>query len=88
MQKALTIPVKKGFTRWLSGKESPANAGNTRDAGSIPGQGRSPAEGHGNPPQDSCLGTPMDRGVWHDTVGQRVRHDLANKQQATTEVKT
>ena len=35
-----------------------------RDAGSIPGLARSPGEGHGNPLQYSCLGNPMDRGVW------------------------
>ena len=41
-------------------KNLPINAG---DAGSIPGWGRSPAEGSGNPLQCSCLGNPMDRGV-------------------------
>ena len=43
----------------------------TGDAGSIPGSGRSPREGNGNPLQYSCLGNPMDRGAWLDTV-QRV----------------
>ena len=43
----------------------PANAGNM---GSIPGSGRSPGEGNGNPLQYSCLGNPMDRGVWQATV--------------------
>ena len=38
-----------------------ANAG---DTGSIPGLGRSPGEGNGNPFQSSCLGNPMDRGAW------------------------
>ena len=41
----------------------PANAGDTKDTGSIPGSGRSPGEGNGNPLQDSCLGNPMDRGA-------------------------
>ena len=36
-------------------KSPPANAGDVRDAGSIPGSGRSPGEGHGNPLQYSCL---------------------------------
>ena len=45
-------------------KNSPANAGDIRDAGSIPGLGRSPGGGHGNPFQDSCLENPMDRGAW------------------------
>ena len=43
----------------------PANAG---DVGSIPGSGRSPGEGNGNPLQYSCLGNPMDRGAWQTTV--------------------
>ena len=40
----------------------------TRDAGSIPGSGRSPGGGNGNPPQCSCLGNPLDRGAWRATV--------------------
>ena len=47
-------------SRWLSGKESTCNAG---DAGSIPGSGRSPGGGNGNPLQYSCLENPMDRGA-------------------------
>ena len=43
----------------------PAGAG---DVGSVPGSGRSPGEGNGNLGQDSCLGTPMDRGACWDTV--------------------
>ena len=46
-------------------KNLPANEGDVRDAGSIPGLGRSPGEGNGNPSnafQYSCLGNPMDRG--------------------------
>ena len=54
-----------GLTRWLSGKNLPANA---RDAGSIPGSGRSPGEENGNPLQYSCLGNFMDRGAWHVIV--------------------
>ena len=46
-------------------KNLPANAG---DEGLIPGLGRSPGEGNGNPPQYSCLRSPMDRGAWQDTV--------------------
>ena len=41
---------------------------NTGDMGSIPGLGRSPGEGNGNPLQDSCPGNPMDRGAWQPTV--------------------
>ena len=46
-------------------KNPPANAG---DAGSIPGWGRCPGEGNGNPLQLSCLGSAMDRGAWRATV--------------------
>ena len=45
-------------------KNPPANAGDARDMGSIPGSGRSPGEGHGNSIQYSCLENPMDRGAW------------------------
>ena len=57
---------------WLSGKESTCNA---RDTGSIPGWGRSPGGGSGNPLQYSCLENPMDRGAWRPTVhvSQRMR---------------
>ena len=51
--------------RWLSDKESACNAG---DLGSIPGLGRSPAEGNGNPLQCSYLENPMDRGAWKAIV--------------------
>ena len=53
-------------------KNLPTNA---EDAGSIPGWGRSPGEGHGNPLQFSCLGNPMDRGTWRATV-----HEAAERQ--------
>ena len=49
-------------------KNSPANAGDTKDMGSIPGSGRSPGEGNGNLLHYSCLGNPMDRGAWGATV--------------------
>ena len=45
-------------------KNQPANAGDIRDQGSIPGVGRCPGGGPGNPLQYSCLENPMDRGVW------------------------
>ena len=51
----------------LVGKNLPANARDLKDAGSIPGSGRSPGGGHGNP-QYSCQENPMDRGAWQDTV--------------------
>ena len=49
-------------------KNLPASAGDARDAGSIPGWGRSPGEGNGSPLQNSCLENPMDRGAWRATV--------------------
>ena len=69
--------------------ESAYNAG---DLGLIPGLGRSPEEGHGNPLQYSCLGNPMDRGYWWATCAPwlhvlhvlrvtRVGHSLLNHHQ-------
>ena len=49
-------------------KNLPANAGDIRDAGSIPGSGRSPGGGHDNPLQYSGLENPMDRGAWWTSV--------------------
>ena len=49
-------------------KNLPANAGDVRDVGSIPGLGRFPGGGHGNPLQNSCLENPMDRGAWWATA--------------------
>ena len=50
------------------GKESACNAGDTRDAGSVPRSGRSPGGGCGNPLQYSCLENPMDKGAWQAPV--------------------
>ena len=49
-------------------KNLPADAGDVRDVSSIPGSGRSPGGGHGNPLQYSCLEKPMDRGAWWATA--------------------
>ena len=49
-------------------KNPPANAGDIRDLGSIPGLGRSPGEVFGNPFQYSCQEDPMDRGAWQAAV--------------------
>ena len=49
-------------------KNLPAKAGDLRDTGEIPGSGRSPREGNGNPVQYSCLENPMGRGGWQATV--------------------
>ena len=71
--------VREGFDRVHSGprrasqvvlvvKNPPANARDVRDAGSIPGWGRSPRGGNANPLQYSCLENPMDSGAWRATV--------------------
>ena len=49
-------------------KNPPANAGDVRDMGLIPGSGTSPGIGNGNPLQCSCLENPKDRGAWRTTV--------------------
>ena len=59
------ILYKIGFPSGSDGKESACNAG---DPGLIPGLGRSPGGGNGNPLQYSCLENPMDRGAWGVTV--------------------
>ena len=57
--------ITVGFPGGSDGKESACNAG---DLGSIPGLGRSPGEGNGNPLQYSSLENSMDRGAWQATV--------------------
>ena len=64
-------------------KNPPANVGDVRDTGSIPGTGSSPAGGHGNPLQYSCLENPMDRGAWWATV-HRVTKSWARLKQLGT----
>ena len=63
-------------------KNPPANAG---DESSIPGLGRSPGGGNGNPVQYSCLGSPVDRGAWwatvHGVTNSQTGQDLATQQQ-------
>ena len=60
-------------------KNQPVNAGDVRDSSLIPGSGRFPGGGHGNPLQYSCLENPMDRGAWGATVlsigSQKVGHN-------------
>ena len=64
-----------GLPRWFSGKESACNARDTGDMGLIPGLGRSPGEGNGNPFQYSYLGNLMERGAWQAAV-----HGVARSQ--------
>ena len=56
-----------GFSGGAVVKNLPASAGDTRDTSSIPGSGRFPGIGKGNPLQSSCLENPMDRGAWQAT---------------------
>ena len=68
----LSTPVFLGFPHGSDGKESTCNAG---ELGSIPGLGRPPGGGHGNPLQYSCLENPMNREAWGATV-----HGVAKNQ--------
>ena len=63
----LFVEFLEGFPE-LAGKESPCNAGDTEDMGSIPGLGRCPGGGYGYPFQYPCLESPMDRGAWQTAV--------------------
>ena len=57
-------------------KITPANAGDIRDTGSIPGSERAPGGGRDNPLQYSCLGNPMDSGAWKATVCRVTESDM------------
>ena len=71
-----------------SAKNLPATAGDIRDAGSIPGLGRSPRGGYGNSLQYSCLENPRNRGAWRATVHgvTIVGHDLVTKPPPSSEI--
>ena len=57
-------------------KNLPTSAGDIRDMGLIPGLGRSPGGGHGNPLQYSCLENSMDRGAWQTKVHEVAESDM------------
>ena len=63
-------------------KNSPANAGDTRNMGLIPESERFPGGGCGNPLQYSCLESPKDRGAWQATVHGVAQSDLVHMQVA------
>ena len=72
-----------GLPQWFSGKESACNVGAAGDASSIPGLGRSPGGGHGNPLQYSCQDNPMDRGTSSAAV-----HGVAKELDTTESART
>ena len=78
MQKNINI---KGRTSQvaLMVKNLLANAGDVRDACSVPGSGRSPEGGHSNPLQHSCLENPVDRGVRWATVHRVVKSQIRTR---------
>ena len=69
-------------------KNSPANTGDIRDAGSVPGLGRSPEGEDGNPLQYSCLKNSMDRGAWRATVYRVAKNWTRLKRLCTVHVHT
>ena len=72
----MSIPCGSGV------KKLPANARDRGDMDSIPGSGRSPGEGNGNPLQNSCLENPMDRGAWWVRVLRVTQSDTIEQAQA------
>ena len=65
--------LEMGLPRWLGCKASACNAGDAGDSGLIPGSGRSPGKGNGNPLQYPCLGNSMDR-----RARQHIVHGITN----------
>ena len=62
------LDILHELSSWLKGKESTCQCRRQRDAGLIPGSGRSPGEGVGNPLQYACLGSPLGRGALQASV--------------------
>ena len=77
------MPTSYGFPGGSVGKEAACSAGDREDMGWIPGSGRSPGGGHGNPPQYSCLENPMDSGACLATV-----HGVAKSQTRLKQLST
>ena len=71
----------RGFPGSAVVKNPPVNAGDTRDAGLIPGSGRSPGGGYGNPLQYSFLENPIGRGSWQAMVHRVTKNQTQLKQQ-------
>ena len=64
----LIFTVALGFLDFPGGSDGKVSVYNAGDLGSIPGSGRTPGEGNGNPLQYYCLENPLDRGAWEATV--------------------
>ena len=77
------IGVMQASQAALVVKNPPTNVGDIGDSGSIPGLGRSPGGGPGNPLQSSCLKNPMDRGAWWATVHRVTKSQMRLKQLST-----
>ena len=71
----VSFPISWASQAGLVIKNLPDSAGNIRDLGLIPGSGRSPGGGHGNPLQCPYLENPMDRGAWRATVHRATQRD-------------
>jgi len=76
--------VSLGFSGGSAVKNLPANAGDAGDAGSIPGSGRGPGVGNGNPFQ-YCLENPVDRGAWWATVNGVTKSQTRLSMHASTQ---
>ena len=81
--KSVYLQEIEGFPGGSVGKESTCSVGDTADACSIPGLGRSPGGGCGNPLKYSCLENPMDRGAWWATVHGVTKRRTGLKQLST-----
>ena len=81
----LTIDNNTELYIWVAlvVKNLPANAGDVREAGSVPGWGRSPGGGNGNPLMYSCLENPIDRGAWLATVQSVINSQTQLKRLST-----
>ena len=75
------------FPGGANGKDLPASAGDIRNVGAIPGSGRSPGKGHGNPLQYSCLENHMDRGAWWAMI-HGVAKSWTQLKQLSTHIRT
>ena len=76
-------PFRRSFPGGSAGKESTCNPGDEGDACSIPGWGRSPGGGHGNPLQYPCLKNSTERGAWWATVHRIIKSQTQLKHRST-----